>query len=67
MKASKNIKELGLENNLLELIAKDKSFNLTIKQLKTIMNLSIYIGRSIEQVEEYLKEYIKPILKKNFN
>jgi adenylosuccinate lyase len=63
--AARNVKELGLENNLLELIANDTTFNLTLEQLKSTMDPSKYIGRSIEQVDEYLSEYIYPIIEEN--
>lgn len=65
MEAGKNVKEKGLENNLLELIASDSAFNMTLDELKLSMDPNRYIGRSKEQVEEFLTEVIAPILKQN--
>ena len=65
MEAGRNVKEKGLDNNLLELIAAAPSFNLTIDELKKTMDPSKYTGRSKEQVEEFLSEVINPILEAN--
>jgi adenylosuccinate lyase len=62
MEAGRNVKEKGLENNLLELIAADPSFNLTLEELKQTMDPKKYVGRSGEQVEEFVREVINPIL-----
>ena len=64
MQAGKRVKEEGLDNNLLELIAADPAFNLTLEDLQKSMNPSLYIGRSKDQVEEFISENIKPILDK---
>lgn len=65
MEAGKNVKERGMDNNLLELIAADPAFNLTIEELKAAMDPSKYTGRAKEQVEEFLAEVIQPILDEN--
>lgn len=65
MEAGKNVKERGLDNNLLELIAADPAFKLTLKELQDTMDPTRYTGRSKEQVEEFLDEVIRPILYKN--
>ena len=65
MLAGKNVKENGSDNNLLELIAADERFNLTLEDLKKTMDPTKYTGRSKEQVEEFLAEVIKPILDAN--
>lgn len=62
MEAGKNVKEKGLENNLLDLIAADPSFNLTREELEKTMEPAKYVGRSKEQVEEFLAEVVNPIL-----
>lgn len=62
MEAGRNVKELGLENNLLELIAADKAFNLTLEELQQTMDSKKYTGRSKEQVEDFISEVINPIL-----
>ena len=65
MEAGRNVKERGLDNNLLELIAAEPSFGITIEELKKQMDPSKYTGRSKEQVEDFLKEVIRPILEEN--
>ena len=65
MEAGKTVKEEGMDNNLLELIAADEAFNLTIDELKESMDPSKYVGRSAYQVEKYLSEVINPILEAN--
>jgi adenylosuccinate lyase len=65
MEAGRNVKEKGLDNNLLELIANDDSFNMSLEDLQKTMDPSKYVGRSKEQVESYLKNVIQPLLDKN--
>lgn len=65
MEAGKNVKQEGMDNNLLELIAADPAFNMTIDELKKSMEPIKYVGRSKEQVEEFLDEVVNPILKDN--
>ena len=64
MEAGANVKQKGLENNLLELIANDPAFNLTLEELQKTMDPYKYVGRAPEQVEDFLKEEINPILEK---
>ena len=65
MEAGKNVKEKGLDNNLLELIAADPAFNLTLEDLQKTMQPEKYVGRAKEQVEAYLTNVINPLLEKN--
>lgn len=65
MEAGKNVKVEGRENNLLELIAADPAFNMTLEDLRKTMEPSRYIGRSKEQVEAFLRDVIGPVLKEN--
>ena len=65
MEAGKNVKEKGLDNNLLELIANDPAFNMSLEDLQKTMDPSKYVGRSPEQVDEFLAEVINPILQEN--
>ncbi len=62
MEAGRRVKVEGLDNNLLELIAADPAFNLTLEDLQKNMDPSLYTGRSKWQVEEFLSEVVKPIL-----
>ena len=65
MEAGKNVKVNGLDNNLLELIAADPAFNMSLEELKKTMEPARYVGRAPEQVEEFLAEVIRPILEEN--
>ncbi len=64
MEAGKNVKVNGLENNLLELIAADPAFNLSLEELKKTMEPSRYTGRAKEQVEAFLSQVVRPVLEK---
>ncbi len=65
MEAGRNVKEEGKENNLLELIAADPSFNMTLDDLKKSMDPSRYVGRSKEQVDRFIKDVVNPVLEEN--
>lgn len=65
MEAGKNIKQEGLDNNLLELIADSSDFDLTLEELKGYMVPANYVGRSVEQVEDFIAKHIKPVLDAN--
>ncbi len=65
MEAGRNVKELGKDNNLLELIAADDSFNMSYEALLETMKPEKYVGRSKEQVDSFLQHVINPILQEN--
>lgn len=65
MQAGKTVKEEGKDNNLLELIAADESFGLTLEELKESMEPSKYVGRSSYQVEAFLRDVVNPVLEEN--
>lgn len=65
MEAGNRVKTLGLNNNLLELIAGDASFGLSLEELQEEMKPEKYIGRSVSQVEEFIQECIAPVLDAN--
>ena len=65
MEAGRNVKVEGKENNLLELIAADPAFNMTLEDLQKTMEPSRYVGRSKEQVEKFLSQVVYPVLDKN--
>ena len=67
MEAGKNIKELGLENNLFDLIEKEPMFAIKKEDLEKNLDSSKYIGRSANQVKEFIEEYINPILEEYKN
>ena len=65
MEAGKNVKEKGLDNNLLELIAADPSFNLSLDKLKKAMDPTRYTGRAKEQVDTFLANVVRPVLEQH--
>ncbi len=65
MEAGKRVKVEGGENNLLELIAADPAFNMTMEDLEKTMDPAKYVGRSREQVDRFLTEVIHPLLEAN--
>ena len=65
MEAGKNVKVNGQDNNLLELIAADPAFGLSLDDLKAAMDPSRYTGRATQQVEEFLAYVIAPLLEEN--
>lgn len=64
MEAGKVVKEQGGENDLLERIANDASFGMTIDELRSVMKPSNFVGRAPMQTLEFVEEQIKPILEK---
>ena len=62
MEAGRTVKVEGKDNNLLELIAADPAFNLTIDELRKSMEPSKYVGRAKEQTETFLAKTVQPVL-----
>ena len=65
MEAGKTVKVEGKGNNLLELIAADPAFNLTLEELEKTMDPAKYTGRASVQVDAFLKNVINPMLEEN--
>ena len=65
MEAGRNVKVEGKENNLLELIAADPAFNMSLEDLQKTMEPSRYTGRAQVQVEAFLKNVVQPVLDEN--
>ncbi|MDO4566641.1 MAG: adenylosuccinate lyase [Oscillospiraceae bacterium] len=63
--AADKVKLEGRENDLLERIAADESFSLTLDELKTMLNPQKFTGLAARQTESFLKEYIRPLLDEN--
>lgn len=62
IEAGKNVKDNGLPNNLIDLIAEDPAFGMSRDELCAHLEPSNYIGRCPEQVDEFLAEQVAPIL-----
>ena len=67
MEAAKRVKEEGLDNNLIDLIENDRDFKMTPEEMRAIMDPKNFIGRSPEQVLEFLEENIYPTLRENMD
>lgn len=65
MEAQKSIKTLGKPNDLLGRIVGDPAFKLKQKDLDRILDVSAFVGRAPQQVEEFVKEYVDPLLEKS--
>ena len=65
MEAGRTVKVEGKDNNLAELIAADESFGLTLDEINAVMKPENFVGRSPEQVTDFLNEYVYPALEKN--
>lgn len=65
IEAGKRVKEEGLENNLIDLILEDELFDLTREEIEKNLVPENYIGRCPEQVDEFLSEYVRPLLGAN--
>ena len=65
MTAAMEVKQYGRDNNLCELIVNDPLFMVTKEELDAVLKPENYTGRSEEQVDEYLADFIDPILEAN--
>lgn len=66
MEAGKQVKIEGNKNDLIERIAGDFAFGLSLEELNAVLEPSDYVGRAPRQVEEFIREYIQPVLDANY-
>lgn len=62
LEAGRNVKEFGLTNNLIDLLASDPLFGMSREELSSHLEPSRYIGRCPEQVADFLNDYVQPVL-----
>ena len=62
MEAGRTVKVEGKDNDLLERIATDPAFNLTIEELRKSMEPSRYVGRAKEQTVTFIEKTVQPVL-----
>ena len=60
--AGKNVKEEGGKNDLIERILADPAFGLSAEEVEKSLTPEHYVGRAPQQVEEFIAEYIRPLL-----
>ena len=65
MEAGARVKVEGKDNNLVELIANDESFGLTADEINAVMKPENFVGRSPQQVDDFINDVISPILEQN--
>ena len=65
MEAGRMIKEEGKDNELPSIIAKDDAFGVNEEQIKEILKPELYTGRASIQVDNYLKNFVNPVLEAN--
>ena len=65
MEAGRQVKEFGRPNDLLERIASDEMFGLSLEDVEKLTNPEDYTGRSQQQVTEFIDEYIRPVIDEN--
>ena len=63
--AARVVKEEGGKNDLIDRIAADPAFMVTREEIESILDPANFTGRSEEQVEEFLREVIRPVLEEN--
>lgn len=64
MAAGRVVKAEGGKNDLLERIAADENFGVTLDELNALMNPSDFVGRAPQQTQEFVEDEINPILEK---
>jgi adenylosuccinate lyase len=64
MAAARRVKEEGADNDLLERLKSDPAFALIRAEFDSLLDPATFVGRAPQQVEEFLAEAIRPILKK---
>ncbi len=65
MEAARVVKEEGGTNDLITRIANDPAFDMSLEELNSVLSPENYIGRSREQVIEFLEEQVNPVLLKD--
>lgn len=65
MEAGKQVKEFGLENDLIDRIVADPDFKTSREEIEAILQPEHFTGRSAQQTEEFVNGLIKPILDAN--
>ena len=67
MAASQRVKGEGLNNDLIERIIEDDSFNLNKDEIMNIIDPIKFTGRASSQVVDFIDEYVKPIIDENID
>jgi len=65
MASAGRVKNDGLPNDLIERIANDPAFGLSLEDIRGVLKPENFIGRCPQQVDEFLEEYVYPLLEAN--
>ncbi len=65
MEAGAVVKQEGGKNDLIERIAKEPMFGMSLDELQKILEPKNFVGRAPQQTEEYIMGQVKPVLDKN--
>ena len=65
MAAAQRVKGEGLDNDLIERIINDPTFNLSKEEILGIIDPKKFVGRAPSQVVEFIEEYVDPIIEAN--
>jgi adenylosuccinate lyase len=60
--AAHQVKQLGLENDLIERVRGDAYFEPIKEELDALLEPSSFIGRAPQQVDKFLQEWVEPAL-----
>ena len=63
--AAGRVKEEGLDNDLLERLAGDPAVGMSRAEINEILKIEEFVGRAPEQVDEFLRDYVEPVLERN--
>jgi adenylosuccinate lyase len=61
IEAGNRVKQSGLENNLCELVAADPAFEISLEELNQLLDPMNFVGRAVQQVDEFLANEVAPI------
>ncbi|AGK97469.1 adenylosuccinate lyase [Clostridium pasteurianum] len=67
METAKRVKQDGLDNNLIDLIAKDPAFNIKKEEILSILDAKNFVGRAPGQVTDFINDCVNPVLEANKN
>ena len=67
VKVAEQVKLYGNENDLIDRILADPVFNITKEEIDSIMNYENFIGRAPQQTEEFIADYVDPVIEENKN
>ncbi len=65
MEAGAKVKKEGEENDLIERVVNDPDFKINMEEMDAILKPESFTGRSEQQVEEFVRDCVKPVLDKN--